>query len=198
MNLKQFFKDLFQKQEKANVPIVREQLKRAASYVNAYDQWKAKGKNNAFLEKLQQSMKAYHGLASNHPDVMLLNHRASTGFIFHFGESDEKLEFSYFFDWLKERMLEMEYRTYMSDVRNFVRENHVERKERHYLKPSYRLNIGKDIAEQLFGNITIEQLFHDDQPIKIQFLCTAYRDHKFKEAKGFDELMKYVLTIKDE
>lgn len=124
--------------------------------------------------------------------VDFLDTPSSKGFVVHFHETQySRREVIYFFDYLKERVLALNYRTQISDRRIFQRNTWVETVERHYLKPRSEQIEGQ--FEQLFGNIKIELELRGDQVHNLRFSATTYQDAQFREAQPFRELLVEVL-----
>jgi len=75
-----------------------------------------------------------------------------------------------------------------------MKNNKVETVQRHYLKPSLKLKVAGEKAGQAYGNINIELLLRNEKAVNLKFSATSYRDHQFKEASDFDELMRKILS----
>ncbi|MGB0840187.1 MAG: hypothetical protein ACPGXL_08605 [Chitinophagales bacterium] len=191
-----FLKNLFNKeQQAARAPIVQELLKRSANEIHAYEAWKVNNAKDYVLEHLKELVAQFDTEAGDNTKLMLLNNAKSRGFILNYDPLRiSKEEFQYLFDYLKAQILKLNYKSYVSDVKNFVRKQHVEKIERHYLKP--RLNIADfpNPLNQAYGNITIEQILYNEKPQRIKFLSTPYTDRKYTVALPFEELLQKVLV----
>ena len=100
----------------------------------------------------------------------------------------EKNELQYLADAWQQKMLENNYKTYISDVRHFLRNDYVEIIERHYLKPKITFN-DNPVLQQQFGNIIIEYRMLDEQPFDLQLQVHYYTGRNYSEAQSFDDLL---------
>ncbi len=124
--------------------------------------------------------------------IDFLDTPSSKGFVIHFHETQyAQREVTHLFDFLKERVLALDYRTQISDRRIFQRNTWVETVERHYLKPRSQRIEGQ--FEQRFGNVKIELELRDDVVHNLRFSATIYKDAQFREAQTFRELLQQVL-----
>jgi len=119
---------------------------------------------------------------------------STKGFILNFRkEIFSPVEFQHYFDYLKLKILEHNYKLYTSDVRIFDRGDFVETIERHYIKPRFQVS-DEDLFIQQFGNVSITHVKKDNRPVRIQFLCHMYSDRKYTVADPFDELISHILA----
>lgn len=192
---KDIWNQLFGKGEPkpSNQPVVHEVIERSEEEVAGYEAWKASDRHSTQLGFVYQE---YHKVQEEQNTLgstfYYHDEPASKGFILNFRPDVFTPEdFQHYFDYLKERVREMEYRIYTSDVRSFVREEHAEEIQRHYLKPRHRRR--KDQKVQHFGNITITLVRQNDQPVYIKFMCHSYQDRNFTEATDYRELIEQVI-----
>ncbi len=118
---------------------------------------------------------------------------SSKGFVVHFHKTQYSLrDVTHFFDLLREKVLELDYRPQISDIRTYARASWVETIQRHYLKPRpFVKNEGK--FRQLYGNVMIELEFRNEAIHNLRFRATSYNDHQFQEAKDFKLLMQQIV-----
>ncbi len=182
---------MFQKQAEGNVPFVQEIIERSDKEIEAYQYWKVDDKKDHFISFLLGQI--------NNPsksDLLRLNSPKSQGFILKYEiveATTDFAEFRYLFDYLKEQVLKLNYVSYVSDVKNFVRKSHVETIERHYMKPRFSYDETTGLADQQYGNVLIEHLLHDEQSIRIKFICNIYNDRKWTKPLSFMELLQHIL-----
>ena len=190
-----FFKKLFQQQKQANVPILQEPLIREPTTQEAYEHWKLTDSKDYLTTYLRQQYELFRaGKNTDHTRIIWLQSPSINGFVLKYQEEEATAtEFQHLFDYLKAQLQLLDYRSYVSDVKQYVRKAHVEKIERHYLKPKFDWNEETGISNQRFGNMTIEHLLHNEQPIQIKFTCTPYVDRKWSEALPFEELMAKIL-----
>lgn len=188
-----FIQQLFQKQKTANVPFTQELIERSQQEKAAYKYWKT-GKHKDYLVALLRA-----GLgkeADSDLDILQLNTPKVHGFILKYAsiKSEANLkEFQYLFDYFKEQILKLNYVSYVSDVKNFVRPKHVEIIERHYLKPRFSYDEEMGLSNQLYGNVLIEHLLYNEKSIHIKFVCNVYNDRKWTTPLDFELLIQKIL-----
>jgi hypothetical protein len=176
------------------LPVRHELIKRSPTELNDYESWK---RTNGPQKTLAYISKNYHTWLNTpceqcqHIDFLCLP--SSRGFVLHLMDTEQNgNEVTHLFDFLKEKVIALGYRSYVSDVRFFKRKRWTERNERHYLKPppSFLQN-GQN--PQRFGNISIELRFRDNDPLHLKFCASSYQDHRFSSAEDFGTLMGHLL-----
>ncbi len=191
------FKNLFQKAEESSPsnPLIHEVIERNEEEVEEYNRWK----NSLIKRRLIDWINNQYATFLVDPDnideaVDFLVTPSSNGFVIHFYQTNYNLkEITHLFDYLKERVLSLNYKPYISDVRTYNRPEWVESVQRHYLKPRLNLqNIEK--LDQEYGNITIEMLLRDEKVTNLKFRANHYTDQKYHEPGEFKELMVELLA----
>lgn len=173
-------------------PTIHEVIKRSEEQLANYEQWKDSLAARRLIDWLKNEYFTYLTSPKNiDRSIDFLNSTSKKGFVIHFSNMEYRLEeVTFLFDYLKEKVKELPYRTYVSDTRTYPKNDFVETIHRHYLKPSLKLKAAGQKAGQAFGNITIEMLLKNDQIVDLKFSATTYRDHQFKEAGDFNDLMR--------
>lgn len=168
---------------------VHELIVRDDEFQEGYDKWKRTHNSRRLLDWLVEQYATNKAGQPTDAGVGFLNLSSSKGFVIYFGQlnyTPEEIE--YFFDFLKERILALDYRSDISDRRVFSRKNWVETRERHYLKPNRDFESGT-LMDQGFGNITIEHELRNDVPHNLRLRATFYSDAMYKDAATFGALM---------
>lgn len=173
----------------------RTTLLRSEKEKQLYQIWLENQKDSFIAEFKNQLFERKEGdIPQSGIQIQLLISPASNGFICAMNPNEyDKNHYMCFFDFLKEKVLELNYKLYLSDVRYEEMEDYVSECQRHYLKPRYSLKEIPKKFNQQFGNLTIEYLLKDSKPVHVKFLCQPYRDSKFTDAKDFLSLMEIVL-----
>lgn len=195
-NLWDYIKQLFKEAEQSSPshPVVHEMIERSAEEKEDYTQWK----DGLIRRRLMNWLMDQYAIFLVLPDdideaVDFLNTPSSKGFVIHFHKTNySKREITHFFDYLKEKVLSLNYRTQISDSRTYNKPNWVETTERHYLKPRPNFEAGKK-SKQAFGNVMIEVEARDEKVRNLRFRATVYQDHQFEEAEEFKDLMRELL-----
>jgi len=192
-------KTLFQTVEESSSinPTIHEVIERTPQQLIEYENWKSTLSSRRMIDWLYNEYITFLSNPKNiDPSVDFLNTTSSKGFVIHFSKTNYRLdEITYLFDFLKEKVQQLPYRSYVSDTRTYPKNNFVETIHRHYLKPSLKNKIAGKKANQRFGNINIELNLRNDKVRNLKFSATSYRDHLFEEADDFENLMREVLSI---
>ncbi|MCB0581153.1 MAG: hypothetical protein KDD10_17815 [Phaeodactylibacter sp.] len=195
-NLWNYFKNLFQKAEESSPsqPLIHEMISRPDEEKEDYERWK----KTLVCRRLMDWLNAQYAIFRTAPRAIdeaidFLDTPSSKGFVIHFHQTRySKRDATHFFDFLKEKVLALEYRSQISDLRTYNRADWVETIQRHYLKPGPRIRKTRQEDGrflQKYGNITIELELRDDQVFNLRFRATSYQDSLFQEAREFEELI---------
>lgn len=199
-NLWSYFKNLFRQAEESSPsqPLVHELIERNEEEQKDYTFWKDTLVLRRLLDWLSDQYAIYRVDRDRIDEAIdFLDTPSSKGFVVHFHETRySQRDVTHFFDYLKEKVLSLNYRTQISDLRTYNRANWVETVQRHYLKPG--LTIRQPGADgkftQKFGNVMIELELRDDAVYNLRFRATIYKDSQFKEAAEFKELMQQLVA----
>lgn len=191
-----YFKNLFRQAENSSPsqPLIHELIVRSPEEKADYDQWKSTLVCRRLKDWLNDQYAIFQVLPEDIDEALdFLNTPSSKGFVIHFNKTRySKREVVHFFDYLKEQVLALSYKTQVSDLRTYQRPAWVETVQRHYLKP----RSGQDEAgkfKQRFGNVLIELVLRDEQVHHLRFRATAYNDHLYQDAEEFKSLMMGIL-----
>ena len=176
-------------------PTIHELIERSEKQKADYEYWKNTLPSRRMMDWLNSEYITYLTTPENiDKSIDFLNTPSSKGFVIHFSRTQYRVEeITHLFDFLKEKVQTLPYRSYVSDTKTYPKNNFVETIQRHYLKPSLKLKSQGQKAKQAFGNISIELLLRNDKVVNLKFSATSYRDHQFEEADDFNGLMKVVL-----
>ncbi len=197
------FWDIFKKWKKEELPhhspckepLSHMLLKRTEGELESYFNWKDTKCHKDLLSYISQNYKVWKETPCEQCDgIDFIKMSSFRGFIVHFMDLDRDCsEVRHLFDYLKERIKMLGYRSYVSDVKEFQKTRWIEKVERHYLKPKLKFDDdGKQ--QQHFGNINIELLFRDEEPLHLKFSVCTYNDRQFTEARTFDDLLQLITS----
>ncbi|PPK88009.1 hypothetical protein CLV84_0972 [Neolewinella xylanilytica] len=176
-------------------PAVHEMIERDEAELQDYARWKRTLGRRRLLDWLTDQYAVQQTMGNGDRAVDFLDTPSSKGFVIHFSETQyTKPEITHFFHYLKERVLELNYRTQISDRRVYSRPDWVETQERHYLKPRTRTQrlagpVERGGLEQKFGNITVELELRNDVPWNLRLRATTYQDALYGEPESFRALL---------
>ena len=191
-----FFQNLFQnesKSSKAN-PIIQEPLQRKEKGLIAYEKWKNSIIKTQMIDLIKTAYHNYPTGNNSNDSVLFIQQRGVEGFAIQWNKLRYNLvEITHLFDYFKEKILELNYKSYHSDTRIYTKGELVETLSRHYLKPSLKNMLGNPPFNQEFGNISIELICQDDIPIFLKVMVTHYNDRSYQKPKSFGKLMDHIL-----
>lgn len=151
-----------------------------------FSNWYKSARSSEVIEFIGKLLRdRWSGLSEN-PLLHVHKSPYANGFYFHFGNYVSVREFSFLFDWMRNQSLELGYNLYTSDTIYSEKETFVEKREKHYLKPSGSASVPP--IDQRFGNILIEQVWIDDQPNYIKMMAMVYSDRNYTVALPPSEL----------
>ncbi len=198
MNIKEFFNQLFSSEK--NFPqqkeeIIYEQMEISEEEKLSGEVWANSIRKERLVELIHQ--KLIH--QSSHQDdavfkIDFIEGRSTFGFVCYYAEKIfSPADFQHFFEYLKEQVKAQGYVLQLSDSKTILKKDVAETKERHYLKPRFKLNDEQTKINQAYGNVTIEYFKINDKPDHLKFYLHYYHDHKYTEALIAEDLIVKVL-----
>lgn len=192
-----YIKNLFKTAEESSPsnPVVHELIKRSEEEKADYDHWKNTLVRRRLTDWLIDQYAIYQVLPDDIDEALdFLDTPSSKGFVIHFNKTRYSVrDVTYFFDYLKERVRALNYRTQISDTRTYHRADWVETVQRHYLKPRPNFQEGEKM-DQAYGNVMIELELRNERVQNLRFRATSYQDRLFNDALEFKALMQEVLA----
>ncbi len=194
----QYFQNLFQKAEQSSKtqPLLHDPIVRDSNELLAYEKWKS----SIIKKQLISWIEGEYGNflkegATRDNSILFLDNVSMKGFAIHFSKLRYNAnEVRNLFDFFKEKVLMLNYKSNNSDKRTYLKGKVVESIAKHYLKPSLKNMLGNPPFNQEFGNISIELICQDDLPVTLKFSATSYNDRSYQKAKHFGELMRHLFN----
>lgn len=199
MNFKQLLKNIFADAEEKNQqvkPFVQEILARSDSEIAAYNEWLYSEKQLQTIAVFQSRLRYKDELSDGEQvQIEFIEGKATSGFVCYFNQQFfQPVEFQHLFDYLKQQVLTLEYKLYVSDTQTRLHQNDTITKERHYLKPKYSYDEAQQKTMQQYGNIIIELHKTNNEPEKIHFIVNRYSGFDYSEAISADELYEKIFN----
>lgn len=189
-------KHLFAQVEEERTPAIHESLERTEAEQEAYHNWKHSSDSGRLLSFLKRRVEGIDPLEEDLSlDMQFVESPKTNGFLLHYDQNKlGKKDFQFLFDLLRDRVIMHDYRLYMSDSRQQVRQGQVHHIERHYLKPRlYNLNPSDQVNQQ-FGNITLEYLLINDVPQHLKLIVNVYSDYKYTQPRPYNDLLRMLVA----
>jgi hypothetical protein len=172
-----------------SVPYHQEMLVRNADESAAMIAWAA-GSRPAYWRRIIDE--AFMEGNLDEPHFQSVQNSMSVGFnILWHSQRFQEMEMQFLFDLLKEDLLSLGYKLYMSDVRQFIRKDYVETIQRHYCKPALIVENGK--VNQLYGNIILEYRLLDNEPYDLKLNVQYYHDYKYAHPLPYPRLLEALI-----
>lgn len=188
-----FIKKLLEKQETHKVPFIQAELKRTEKEIYDFEEWK----DGQGFTDFNQIISEQFALSKEQKNIRsictFMRRSTANGFVLYPSTVDLSAEeFRFYMDYLHQKVLGLGYRKYLSDYKQYVRKDHVQRIERHYVKPKLTRDPNATQANQRYGNITIELEFKDEEVKYLKLLASVYQDRLYSEPLPFEGLLEKV------
>lgn len=191
-----FFKGFLDngKNQKNNVPFLHEPIDLKSFSKQDIDNWKTDGGFLKFAELISTSFRNVLILGQQRTTakmVSILDSSHSNGWFLHCEQLDFLNSHYKFLAYeLSHKLKSSGYVIQLAEAKSTSKSAGVEMTTHYYLKPSIKNRfVGSgELANQLYGNITIEYKALNGSPVSFKFLAKAYQDSKFLPPKDFSEL----------
>jgi len=188
----QIYTRLFPKDKQATKPVVVDHLlKRSETFLKQYTKWKSSDEASQLLTDVSNSYQSALIGVGRIPSIVLHQSTNSNGFAISYDEEYDKNAFPFLLDYLAEKVKSLGYRSVINKQTLKEKDNDVEKKELHYLKPKPGF---VEPIDQKFGNIQIEFIAYNDEPSRIKFIANTYSDRKYTDPVSFNSLINQVLV----
>ncbi len=186
------FNKLFPVEERGKQVTVKEVIKRSTKDLEAYHLWKL----SYSREKLIADIAAAFLQKKHEKSELIIHHYKSiyaNGFAIHYHPGIGKKDFIHLFDYFKDKVLGLGYRTAGSDRQYSTREKYVEITEKHYLKPPF--DFTNNVTDQRFGNVSIEHVVADNQPHFLKVMVSIYSDRLYKDPLSYHDFIQQLFSL---
>ena len=187
------YERLFEGKPRASRVDHDEVIKRSENYLDRLSQWQASEASQDFLNELWESYYWRKRGIDKDPPVVLFEASNSNGLAINYMQQYDRHYFRYLLDHLAERVKKLGYRQVTS--RNSLRDkgDYVEKTEMYYLKPTHDFSPPID---QKFGNVQVEYIERDNEPLRVKLMANSYPDRKYQEVLPFETLAEHVFKVK--
>ncbi len=173
---------------------VSEELTRNEPYKQAYFRWINEGAYKPLLHDVHEAYQ--HKLQKN--EVTLKLHLLTTpyanGFALSYHATIGEKEFNYLFDYLKDQVINAGYQLNNSSRKIYDKPNYIETKEKYYLKPPLKGLDDGTLFDQMYGNISIENILIDGKPSYMKLVASIYSDRLYTKALPFQSLVDILFS----
>jgi len=177
-------------------PYIHEMIERDDDFKAAFEQWKQTREPGNLTAWIKQQFRYFNDKPEwQDKQIVFLDKPTASGFIiFPGGDIWREEILTKYFDYLKLCVAEAGYRLYMSDRRVYRKaqtdENLMEEVQRHYLKPPLAAPEQDEKQDQLYGNISIDLILHNDEVSRLQLTAHGYSDYKYLPPRPFADFIE--------
>lgn len=170
-------------------PFLQETLKRSSAELSVYEAWKDSSEMQRLFDDLYDNYLREVNDRENPLGLYVLDSKAASGFYFRISPPFDTKNIYFFFDALRDKVLQEGYYLYTSHRKVFLKNGKTEISEMHYLKPpaSSDMTLPQD---QMYGNIQIDLVIVEGEPQYIKLMASVYSDRNYSEALNFSLLME--------
>jgi len=174
---------------------VTEELTRNEPYKQAYFRWINEGVYKPLLHEVHEAYQ--QKLQKNEVNLKfhLLTTPYANGFALSYHPSIGEKAFNFMFDYLKDQVINAGYQLNNSSRKIYDKPNYIETKEKYYLKPPLKGLDDGSLFNQMYGNISIENILIDERPSYMKLVASIYSDRLYTKAFPFNELIKKLFII---
>ncbi|MEX0882171.1 MAG: hypothetical protein WDZ72_01735 [Cyclobacteriaceae bacterium] len=151
--------------------------------------WMESEEGLAVLDKIYRNYHLKKAGVNNQPEIHLLNTPYANGFAISFQNPLSEKIFSNLFFGFGQRMLDLGYKKVSLDRKMQDYHTQVKTTEKLYFKPPFHHEPITGKMDQLFGNVSIENVYLNKTPNYLKVLVTVYADHQYYDARPFDQYM---------
>ncbi len=185
-----FFEDISRKLFPSNKKVgIYEVLKRDQGFVNNYQEWTAMSECLKLKEDLIKSWEFKLKDLTPPLDIITYLSDYANGFTLYPGSDDKNYTMTYLMEYMKDMLVSASYRLVHSTRKMEEKNKNIEIIENYRLKPPFSVKIPYD---QMYGNIEIEVLKHNQLEKRLKFLVSVYSDRKYTKPLAFRELLSYL------
>ena len=168
-------------------------LERSHRQKTAYAAWV---KAQLYLNWTASFFKSYHYQKSNLQGplrVKLIQDTSVRGAIFFYDPNIGARNFTYLFDFMKDRVHNLGYTLHSCDKLVVRHERYTEEIEKQTLTPPASDLSGTSLCNQLYGNVLLDYIRVNNHPGYIRFVVNMYNDPYFSKPLPFEDLLEKVL-----
>jgi hypothetical protein len=168
---------------------IYEVLIRDQNFINNYLEWNQKPEFDGLKEDLLRSWEFRLKGLSPSLDMITYFSDYANGFTLYPGSEDHSYLMSYLMEYIKERLMNANYRLVHSTRKMEENKEGIEIIEKYHLKPPVSVKIPYN---QVYGNVEIEVLKQNQEEKRLKFLVSVYSDRKYTKPLAVQELLCYL------
>ena len=182
-------KKLFSSDDKVNI---HEVLIRTPGFIDHYRKWTGDEQLASLKHDVLRSWDLNESDEKSPVDMTIFTSDYANGLAIYPIYNDSRIPLAFLMEFIKDQLVNISYHLVHADRKMNENQGHIEIVEKYYLKPPRSYSIPKD---QMYGNVVLELLKHDQEEIRLQFLVNIYSDRLYSRAREFSELLPVIFDI---
>jgi hypothetical protein len=182
-------KKIFSSDDQVNI---HEVLHRTPGFIDHYKKWMVEEQLTSLKHDVLRSWDPNERDEESPVDMTVFTSDYANGFVIYPIYKDSRIPLAFLMEFIKDQLINISYDIAHADRKMNENQAYVEILEKYYLKPPRSSSMPKD---QLYGNVIIELLKHDQEEIRLQFLVNIYSDRLYSRARDFSELLSVIFDI---
>jgi hypothetical protein len=174
-------------------PILRENISRNERFLEGFVSWRDSEPARSLFQMFRETMHNGGNRKDEHIDAGYYTDRGIEGLLIRSFTGGDKLHFQYLIEFVRERILQLNYRLYHGIEEHREQNGKIRSVEEYYLKPSVRSRLYP--LKQEFGNLTLELNLVNDEVQFLKVIASTYSGYNYEEPKPFPELILSVFTV---
>lgn len=170
-------------------PFLQETLKRSSTEIRDYEALKDSSEMRRLFDDLYDNYLREINDRENPLGLYILDSKAASGFYFRIVPPFTAGNIYFFFDALRDKILQEDYHLYTSHRKVYLKNGKTEITEMHYLKPPVSAEMVFP-QDQMYGNIQIDLVSIEGEPQYIKLMASVYSDRNYSEPRDFSLLME--------
>lgn len=174
-------------------PVISEPINRSEKFKERYLGWTALAETRSMIDNIARGYDQFILAGKSELPIGKYKDRGIEGMYLEGSLNLTGEEFSFLLDFLKERVLTLNYRFYRSLYEARDNGKGISLREQYYFKPipsSFELPVSQE-----YGNITLELDRSGDTVTYLKIFATTYSGYNYQPSKNFDELIWHLLRI---
>ena len=181
---------LFRRNSQKSGILSHEPLKRSQKEEIRLERWYGSERHQELLKLIHHSYHLKKTDIEGDVPILQFNSVYANGMAIKHTDHIEAEEYALLLDAFKRRLIDLGYRQAGSDSKHVAKEGYVVSVDKYYMKPPLQT---EPPINQMYGNISLELHFFNDQPNYMKIMASIYSDRLYQPHYDYDELVEELL-----
>lgn len=174
--------------------LIKKPLKRSDQFRKKYQSWVENQHYNFIIRSISEEWGTRNEISSIEAKLFYYDTEKSNGFLYYFDKGESKEMPQFLIQLFADRVKELGYSMNHQEEQIVEADSFLKTKEVIYLKPKLKYRM-ETPYEQLFGNIHIECVWHDQEPYYIKLMANYFSDRAYNLPSSFDKLVAHLFVF---